>query len=266
MDERLGFVVSSIEQLAEKLQAYVNGGKGIEDAHQGQVKRNKEALSLFSTDADLQQTVDKWIANRKLSKLVDLWVKGLELDWSKLYGEVKPQRISLPTYPFARERYWIDISANKQGAATVASPTVPTTAVIHPLLHSNTSDLSEQRYSSIFTGEEFFLADHQVAANGNARQKVLPGVAYLEMARAAIEQALPARPEPTVLEMRNTVWAQPIVVSENKQVNIALLENEGAASRLIMENSLATPEHIAAWTGPSLPVKALLTPPITESR
>ena len=82
--------------------------QSIEDAYQGQVKRNKEALSLFSTDADLQQTIDKWIANRKLSKLVELWVKGLELDWSKLYGEVKPRRVSLPTYPFARERYWID--------------------------------------------------------------------------------------------------------------------------------------------------------------
>ena len=50
------------------------------------------------------------------------------------------------------------------------------------LLQQNTSDLSEQRYSSTFTGEEFFLTDHVV--NG---QKVLPGVAYLEMARAAVE-------------------------------------------------------------------------------
>ena len=39
-------------------------------------------------------------------------------------------------------------------------------SAIHPLLHSNTSDLSEQRYSSTFTGEEFFLADHQVGVNG----------------------------------------------------------------------------------------------------
>src|SRR6266545_4670942 len=39
-------------------------------------------------------------------------------------------------------------------------------AVIHPLLHRNTSDLREQRYSSTFTGEEFFLADHQVRVDG----------------------------------------------------------------------------------------------------
>jgi polyketide synthase PksL len=46
------------------------------------------------------------------------------------------------------------------------------------------------------------------------------------MARAAIEHAWPAQPEATVLELHNTVWAQPIVVSENKQVSIALLAND----------------------------------------
>ena len=55
---------------------------------------------------------------------------------------------------------------------------------IHPLLQQNTSDLTEQRYSSTFTGGEFFLADHVVRG-----QRVLPGVAYLEMARAAVAAA-----------------------------------------------------------------------------
>src|SRR5882757_9327628 len=54
-------------------------------------------------------------------------------------------------------------------------------AVIHPLLQRNTSDLSEQRYSSTFTGEEFYLADHGVKTDGERVEKVLPGVVYLEM-------------------------------------------------------------------------------------
>src|SRR5438552_1171580 len=64
-------------------------------------------------------------------------------------------------------------------------------AAIHPLVQRNTSDLSEQRYSTTLTGEEFFLADHQVEWKGQGGAKVLPGVAYLEMARAAMEQAVP---------------------------------------------------------------------------
>ena len=220
MEERLGLVVSSVEQLAEKLEAYVAGESGIGNIYQGQVKRSQEALALFVTDDDLKQTVDKWIANKKLSKLLELWVKGLEVEWSKLYGEVKPHRMSLPTYPFAKERYWNDRMAGTQVGVSGSAA-----AVLHPLLHRNTSDLNEQRYSSTFTGEEFFLADHQVKANGDAGRKVLPGVAYLEMARAAMEQALPARQESTVLELRNVIWAQPLAVNENKQVSITLSAN-----------------------------------------
>jgi len=68
------------------------------------VKRNKETLAVFIADEDLQQAIDSWISKGKYSKIIDLWVKGLVVDWSKLYGETKPQRISLPTYPFAKER------------------------------------------------------------------------------------------------------------------------------------------------------------------
>ncbi|HET8773434.1 MAG TPA: SDR family NAD(P)-dependent oxidoreductase [Thermoanaerobaculia bacterium] len=214
MDERLALVVRSAAQLAGKLAAYVAGDQNIDDLYQGQVKRNEDTLSLFSTDADLRQTVEKWIAGQHFSKLLDLWVKGLELDWSRLYGQTRPSRISLPTYPFARERYWIETA----GQHAVVS----TTAVLHPLLHRNTSDLSEERFRSTFTGAEFFLADHQLAPNGQSALKVLPGVAYLEMARAAIEQALPERPESRLLELRNLVWAQPIVVAGPTDVFIAL--------------------------------------------
>ena len=55
---------------------------------------------------------------------------------------------------------------------------------------------------------------------------MLPGVAYLEMARAAIEQASPKQLESSILELHNTVWAQPIVVAGNKQVHIALLASD----------------------------------------
>src|SRR5579864_950131 len=51
------------------------------------------------------------------------------------------------------------------------------------------------------------------------------------MARAAIEQAWPARPESPMLEMRNAVWGQPVGFIndkgvEKKQISIALLAND----------------------------------------
>ena len=222
MDERLAFLVSSVDQLADRLQAYVAGERRIEDMYQGQVRRNNDALSLFSTDADLQHTIEKWIAEKKLSKLLDLWVRGLELDWNTLYEAVTPQRISLPAYPFAKERYWIEAEESRHRDRRESLAGSPAR---HPLLHSDTSDPSQQRYSTTLTGDELFLRDHRVRTNGRVGQRVLPGVAYLEMARAAIEHASPLQYKSGILELRDTVWLKPVVVTEQAQVSIALTAN-----------------------------------------
>ena len=58
---------------------------------------------------------------------------------------------------------------------------VVSAAQLHPLLHRNTSDFSGQRFSSTFSGDEFFLRDHVVAG-----RRMLPGVACLEMAREGL--------------------------------------------------------------------------------
>ncbi|HEU4888667.1 MAG TPA: beta-ketoacyl synthase N-terminal-like domain-containing protein, partial [Thermoanaerobaculia bacterium] len=108
MEERLGFVVSGVEQLEARLSAWVRGEKNIEDAHQGHVEAGSDGMNVIARDEDMQKAVDQWIARKKFSKLLELWVSGLTVDWNKLHGDVKPRRVSLPAYPFAKERYWID--------------------------------------------------------------------------------------------------------------------------------------------------------------
>jgi polyketide synthase PksN len=181
----------------------------------------------LATDDEMREAVDKWIQRGKYEKLLDLWVKGLDFDWTKLHGAVRPRRISLPAYPFAKESYWFQeshrVSRMENRNRHVSMGTVG--GFIHPLLHQNTSDLSEQRFSSIFTGQEFFLADHVVKS-----QRVFPGVAYLEMARAAVETATKAFKEgQTKIVLQNIVWARPMVVGEQPvQVHIGLFpENNG---------------------------------------
>ncbi len=40
------------------------------------------------------------------------WAKGAAVDWSLLYEGEKPKRVSLPVYPFAKERYWVPVPAD----------------------------------------------------------------------------------------------------------------------------------------------------------
>ncbi|AJQ29670.1 SDR family NAD(P)-dependent oxidoreductase [Pelosinus fermentans] len=216
MEERLAVIVGSMKELEEKLKAFAEGHKGIPGLYQEQVRRNKETIAIFAADEDMAKTIDAWVIKGKYSKLLDLWVKGLSFDWNQLYEKKKLHRISLPTYPFAREHYWISRNKIKFVGSTA---TLASTAPIHPLLHRNTSDLSEQRFSSTFTGQEFFLADHIVKG-----ERVLPGVAYLEMTRAAVEQAAGVLiDEKTQIQLKNVAWVRPIVVGNQPlQVHIRL--------------------------------------------
>lgn len=43
-----------------------------------------------------------------LNSLGKLWLSGVEIDWTSFYTNQQRQRIPLPTYPFERQRYWID--------------------------------------------------------------------------------------------------------------------------------------------------------------
>jgi len=114
-------------------------------------------------------------------------------------------------------------------------------AVLHPLLHANTSDLSQQRYTSTFTGQEFFLADHLVEVAGGNRHSVLPGVAYLEMARAAVERALPDSGGARALELRDVVWSRPLVVRASTELSICLSTDE--SEQIAYEISSGTAER-----------------------
>jgi len=217
MEHRLAFVVDSVEQLAEKLQDCFDRKTPISEVYRGQVMRGDDTLTAFVGDADMRQIIGRWIAQKSLSKIADLWVRGYELDWNWLYDGVRLQPMVLPTYPFAKERCWVDGAGASKPAASGNG-----LAVLHPLLHRNTSDLSCQSYGSTFAGDEFFLAGHRI--NG---QPVLPAVAYLEMARAALEDALPAEKASRHLELRHIVWAQPLVVTEEANIAIAVSSENG---------------------------------------
>lgn len=121
MEERLAMLVDSITDLEEKLKEFVDGRHSMLNLYRGQVKRNKEALSIFTGDEDLQQLIEHWISKRKYTKLLELWAKGLNLDWEKVYTGKVPHRISLPTYPFAKEHYWTSDSKDQLKAHALLS-------------------------------------------------------------------------------------------------------------------------------------------------
>ncbi|MGH8259093.1 MAG: beta-ketoacyl synthase N-terminal-like domain-containing protein, partial [Steroidobacteraceae bacterium] len=162
---------------------------------------------------------------QSLAALGELYCQGYSPEWSALYGDRPPRRIPLPAYPFARERYWVARNG-RQGAyapsvaAESASPA--SSAVMHPLVHRNTSTLREQRFTSRFTGEEFFLADHVVQG-----RRLMPAAAFLEMARAALTLSLDAvERDGTRMRLQNIVWQRPLAMDDSRDVHVSLAAQE----------------------------------------
>jgi len=53
-----------------------------------------------------------------LRTLGQLWLTGMQVDWSGFYAHESRRRVPLPTYPFERQRYWIE--AQKQAQLATA--------------------------------------------------------------------------------------------------------------------------------------------------
>ncbi|MCI0488111.1 MAG: SDR family NAD(P)-dependent oxidoreductase, partial [Blastocatellia bacterium] len=47
-----------------------------------------------------------------------LWMNGVEMDWASYYAEEYRRRVALPTYPFERQRYWIEPRSETPDANT----------------------------------------------------------------------------------------------------------------------------------------------------
>ncbi|MER6910050.1 SDR family NAD(P)-dependent oxidoreductase [Streptomyces sp. NPDC000594] len=231
MESRLALRVTSLADLTRKLTAFAAGDDEVEDLYLGEVKQHRETLALLTADSDMASTVGAWIAKGKYAKLMDLWVKGIAFDWETLPRAGAVRRVSLPGYPFARERYWVgdvDTAAPRTGGARGAD-------AVHPLAQVNSSTLEVQRFDAVFSGDEFFLRDHVVQG-----ERVLPGVAYAEMARAAVEASVEGLDglDGAGMRLRNLVWARPVKVGDEPvRVRTTLVVDPGGEVRFTVTTS-----------------------------
>ncbi len=60
-------------------------------------------------------------ATSLMNALGSIWLAGVQPKWSAVLGGERRHRISLPTYPFERKRFWLDASAAEKTVAPPAS-------------------------------------------------------------------------------------------------------------------------------------------------
>ncbi len=137
-----------------------------------------------------------WLASQRrggdgreqiLKSLAALYTRGVSVDWEGFRGGVRPRRLPLPTYPFQRQRFWVDAEGYGAGQSAAGGTRSGT---LHPLVGARLQSAALGRgavlfESSISKTSPGFLADHRVF-----NELVPPATAYLEMALAAGRLAL----------------------------------------------------------------------------
>lgn len=125
---------------------------------------------------------DRGAWQQMFDSLGQLYVRGAAIDWHRFDAAHSRQRVALPSYPFQRQRYWIEESSQAK-----APSKRPTTG--HPLLGTRfviAGSRETYAWENEISLEAFpYLVDHCV--QGNA---VVPATAYLEMVFAVGHEML----------------------------------------------------------------------------
>jgi len=127
-EHRLACVVRSAQELAVLLTTWLDTGATSQvfvsppdaEAHPEQLALRRYGEQCIE-DCGQGGPDDAYL--ERLSTLADLYCRGYALSFGRLFAEGGYARLSLPVYPLARDRYWIDASP-PSAAASSARPTV----------------------------------------------------------------------------------------------------------------------------------------------
>ena len=161
----------------------------------------------------LRPGVDEW--QQMLSSLGQLYVEGAQVDWSGFDRDYTREKVSLPTYPFQRQRYWVETFESWDAKAISATK-------LHPLINQKfQSPLSKEIFfeSDFSTTTLPFLADHRIYD-----QVVVPGASHISLLLAAASLTLPT----TECQLEDILFPQALAIPEPgvRKVQVALTPSD----------------------------------------
>jgi acyl transferase domain-containing protein/NAD(P)-dependent dehydrogenase (short-subunit alcohol dehydrogenase family) len=207
MEERLAIVCDSLAALRRALVDHLAGRAG-PGLYHGRARRQKDRAA-------------QPLAQGSVDELARAWVEGAGVDFAALHAGPR-RRLPLPTYPFARERYWIaqeeppcaegERIPRQRGEPPQPEPAAPDAA----------ASPSRREERMRLDGSEPFVRDHVVAGT-----KVLPGVVYLDLALRAAARAQGA----PVRRLRGVTFARPLLCDGGPVDIRCRVERDGEALR-----------------------------------
>ncbi|MBP5971179.1 SDR family NAD(P)-dependent oxidoreductase [Brasilonema sp. CT11] len=172
----------------------------------GSTNKNLLALDRIQWLSTLNPQKSDW--QELLNSLAVLYINGVGIDWRGFDQHYLRNYLQLPTYPWQRQRYWLETSTNDSLPQLLLEG--------HPLIGKRLSSPLKtiQFQSYLARSQPSYLLDHQVY-----NRIILPTTAYLEMALAAIVSVWSS----SDFTIENLHIQQPLVIPQVGQIQIQLI-------------------------------------------
>ncbi|MBD2385955.1 type I polyketide synthase [Cylindrospermum sp. FACHB-282] len=186
----------------------------------------------FTSNAALPLTDHTYV--ELLKELAELYCLGVEIDWQAVDAGLMRKRVVLPTYPFQRQRCWLEpVQENIANSSWEMS--------IHPLLGQPRSNLEGAVFEKHWHQQNSLLLQHH-QVNDLA---LLPGASVIEFMAAATQYLQPNKTyrlsqivfsRPLNLGASGEVWTQVLITKNSQNLNFYL------------RSSLENPTPESHWT------------------
>jgi len=169
---------------------------------------NSEARFMASLSKDV--TASDW--QSMLTAVSQLYTQGIGIDWEEYDKPYLRQKVLLPTYPFQRERYWVESSLEQNQKLSVTSLNMHH-PVLGQLIESSLYD-AKLFFTNISVERFPFFKDHCLF-----NQVVLAGANYIS---TLIRGSLTLRDDASV-DITSVRFLQPLVLSAHGEVELQTL-------------------------------------------
>jgi len=147
---RACFVAASHDELCKLLTQYLADGDATAIYVSEEMPTGKGAGAFYEED-DAKLLFGEWCKNGQLEKLAKMWVTGVQFEWQPLWlhlaKDIKPVKVSLPTYPFLMTDYWLGDkrATSKANSCSGKQPLVSSAGYRHTEAIDNTAEECSQQ-------------------------------------------------------------------------------------------------------------------------
>lgn len=110
LNERLAIIASSSEELVDKLHLFMKSDpRSTEDRgifYGSSVDLNANPLFGLITEEMTNRQIDTSLSSGNWEQVALLWSSGAKISWERIWTGKNIQYVSLPGYPFSKEKYW----------------------------------------------------------------------------------------------------------------------------------------------------------------